>query len=263
MNRLHRLFQGHFTPQSLRMYVAVEALFFWGTIFLCWQQFPAENKFSILTHTFSYLGSFNPDRNPAAWWLFTVAMVGWGLLSLPLLRYIARHLRSASPKPPEKAIALLYMGVVGIILVGLCPDAREPFFGTAIRWTDLHYIGAAVLVLGTTIGIPWTAVLVYHTAKNPQGDEKTRRAYQRAQWPHTIYLIISGVALYFLLRWIFVYEKIKAAADAAGLEIGSPWQEAMNTPYSFPLWDNVYVQTLFIYFIWFALTLPPNNTNRD
>lgn len=250
------LLQGHFTPRSLRRYIVLEILFFYGLIGLCWHRFPVENAFSILTHTFSYLGSFNEDRNPHAWWLFCVAMTGWGLATIPLARYIGRCLAPFEARHARIATRLLISGAIGIILVGLFPDARETLIGP-IRWTSVHYVGAVVLVLSFMTAIPWTAWTLRRILRSAPLENPTRHAFQQARWPQRVFLVVSSVALFFLTAWLFVYEIRKAAAEEAGLVFGSPWQEAMNTPYSFPLWDNVFVHTLFAYLIWTALTLPP------
>lgn len=255
MNPLFAIIRGHFTPRSLRVYLACLTLYFGLAIFVCWLMFPVENAFSILTHTFSYLGSFNEDRNPVGWWLFCVAMTGWGLACFPLVLYSFRRLAPIAYQGARIAALLLFVGCTGIVIVGLFPDARDPLAGW-VRWTTVHYAGAAVLVLGFVFGVPCQAVLVFRAARDPRLDGATRRAFRRARWPQLFFITEAGVALFFLIRWLFVYETLRAEAQAAGLEIGSSWREAMNTPYSFPLWDNLFVYTLFIYFIWTALALP-------
>lgn len=253
---------GRFTPGTLRIYLAAEALVFWGIIFICWRRFPLENAFSIHTHTFSYLGSFELDRNPDGWWLFSIAMVFWGLASMPIVLHNLRKLATARPEGLRLTGVFLATGCVGIVLVGLFPDARGPVVGS-IRWTDLHYIGAAVLVLGFLTGISRFARSVRWAARDTALDQATRTTFQRARWPQAIFLGVSGVALTLLILWIFVYEERRAAAEAAGRIFGSPWHEAMHTPYSFPLWDNVFVQSLFIYLAWTALALSAATPERD
>lgn len=252
---------GHFAPGTLRIYLAVEALVFWGTIFFCWRRFPPENAFSIHTHTFSYLGSFEPDRNPPGWWLFSIAMVFWGLASVPVVLHNLRRLAPANPRGLWVTGGLMLTGCLGIVLVGLFPDARGPVFGP-IRWTNIHYIGAAVLVLGFILGILRFARAVRRAARDTTLDAATRRACQWARAPQVFFLTISSVALTFLVLWIFVYEQRRAAAEAAGRVFGSPWLEAMHTPYSFPLWDNVFVQSLFVYLAWTALALSDHSGKR-
>lgn len=255
MPSISGILRGEFSPRELRMYLALEALVFWSLIVACWSRYPVEGEFSILTHTFSYLGSFNEDRNPGGWWLFCIAMTGWGFASVPLVRYIGRRLAPVAPQGARIAAGLMTMGCAGIIIVGLFPDARALLFGW-VRWTTVHYIGAAVLVLGFITGVPTTAALIRRSSRAPHLDAITRSAFGRARWPQAFFLAESSVALFFLIRWEIIYPALKAAAEAEGREFGSRWREAMNTPYAFPLWDNLFVYTLFIYFAWTALALP-------
>lgn len=255
MTPLTSIARGHFTTETLRRYLAAVALVFWGLIFVCWRLFPAENAFSILTHTFSYLGSWEEDRNPRGWWLFCVAMTFWGLAAIPLVLYSIRRVAPIAPRGARAARVALLAGCVGLVIVGLFPDTRDPLIGS-IRWTRVHYFGALFVVLGFLIGIPWLAALLRRAARAPHLDPATRRAFERARWPHRAFAAISAVALFFLIRWEIIYPGLKAAAEAEGREFGSRWREAMNTVYSFPLWDNVFVYTLFIYFVWTALALP-------
>jgi len=255
MKYLHGMAAGEFEPRTLRIYLAAEALVFWGIIFLCWRLFPEANAFSIHTHTFSYLGSYEPDRNPGGWWLFTIAMVFWGLATIPIVRHNLRRLGGGEASGALRATRfLLIAGCAGIVIVGLFPDARGPLIGS-LRWTDIHYLGALILVLGFIIGIPRFTLHLVRAARDPQRDPASRHRLRRALWPQYFFMAVSTIALTLLLAWVFVYEHRRAAAEAAGLDFGSPWREAMNTPYSFPLWDNVYVYTLFIYFAWTALAL--------
>lgn len=251
---LLNLVRGHFEPATLRIYLAAQALFFWGVIFICWRLFPEENAFSILTHTFSYLGSFEPDRNPPGWWLFCVAMVFWGLSSVPVVRFITRQVAVASGKPLRGPARLLTTGCAGIMLVGLFPDARGAILGS-IRWTDLHYLGAVFVVIGFVFGVPWFAARLFRAARSPQTPEPARTACRRARLPQLLFIAETTVALSFLIRWEFIYRERRAEAEAAGRTIRSSWTEAMNTPYSFPLWDNIFVYTLFVYLAWTALAL--------
>lgn len=253
--------RGHFTPRTLRCYLAAEICLFWGLILICWLQYPEEHAFSILTHTFSFLGSFNDDRNPGGWWLFCIAMTGWGVATAPIVRYLHRTIAGAAGKRSRAVLVLLLMGCVGITMVGLFPDARAHILGE-VRWTDLHYFGALFLVLGFLIGIPWLGVLAGRAARNPALDESARQAFRRARWPHWFFILVTAIALFFLIRWEIIYPGLKAAAEAEGREFGSRWREGMNTVYSFPLWDNVFVYTLWIYFTCAALTVPAPRTPK-
>ena len=245
---------GRFAPETLRLYLAAEALIFCSTIFLCWRLFPQENAFSIHTHTFSYLGSFEADRNPPGWWLFSIAMVFWGLACVPIVLHNLRCLPPASSRGLQVTRGLMLTGCFGIVLVGLFPDARGPILGP-IRWTDLHYLGAIFVVIGFVFGVPWFAARLFRAARSPQTPEPARTACRRARVPQLLFMAETTVALTFLIRWEFLYRGRRVEALAAGRTIGSSWTEAMNTPYSFPLWDNLFVYTLFVYLAWTALAL--------
>lgn len=254
MKLLLNLVRGQFEPSTLRIYLAAQAVFFWVVIFICWRLFPEENAFSILTHTFSYLGSFEPDRNPPGWWLFCIAMVFWGLSSVPVVRYITSQVALASGKPLRGPARLLTTGCAGIVLVGLFPDARGAIFGS-VRWTDLHYLGAIFVVIGFVFGVPWFAARLFRAPRSPETPEPARTACRRARLPQLLFVAETTVALSILIRWEFIYWGRRVEAEAAGITIGSSWSEAMNTPYSFPLWDNLFVYTLFVYLAWTALAL--------
>ncbi|HOH43512.1 MAG TPA: hypothetical protein PLZ53_10375, partial [Candidatus Hydrogenedentes bacterium] len=60
---------------------------------------------------------------------------------------------------------------------------------------------------------------------------------------------ILFTASYFLIKWEFVYAQMKAAAQATGQPIGSSWSEAMNTIYSFPLWENILIYSFFVFLV--------------
>ncbi len=252
MDNIARLLKGDFKPRELRRYLVFEIVFFWGLIFQCWRIFPEENNFSIMTHTFSFLGSFDSHRNPDGWWLFTIAMVFWGMATVPVALYIQRCFRSISDWSARIGGGLLLTGALGIVLVGLFPDSRAIAMANW-PWGELHKIAALVLVVGFLIGIPLLGVTLLKArftarAKHP--------IHARMLWPYLFFSVVSGVALAFLIRWEFLYAGMKTAAERSGTGIGSSWTEAMGTRYSFPLWDNLFLYTLFITLVWLAFAAP-------
>ena len=52
-------------------------------------------------------------------------------------------------------------------------------------------------------------------------------------------------------------------AAAAGASIGSSWSEAMNTRYSFPLWENILIYTLFLFLVWMVTALTAADPDMD
>jgi len=238
------------------MYLIGISTYFWGLIFLAWLSYPAEHKYSIMTHTFSFLGSFNPEHNPGWWWIFSIAMISWGLLAVPLVLYYHRRFVAISPWGAHVGAFLMFVGCAGITLVGIFPDARFNVFGP-VRWTDIHEKAALMVVAGFIFGILCFGILLlkdrFFTSGNPHG---IPFEHGRLFWPYLMWSSVLAVSAYFLIRWESVYPQWKAAAAAEGRDIGSHWSAALGTRYSFPLWEQLMIYTLFAFLIWFAVVLP-------
>ena len=252
MNAFFRILRGEFRPRELRPYLAIETVVFWGVIFQCWRMFPEENSFSIMTHTFSFLGSFNSDRNPEGWWLFTVALCFWGVATVPLALYIRRSIKEVSPWAARIGGGLLLVGALGVVLVGTMPDARAIAVGS-LKWGELHKFAALVLVVGYLFGIP---LIGYGLLRELLAPKTSISVTTRHLLPYGFFVLVSATSLAFLTRWLFVYADMKTHAQITGVDVGSSWSEALGTRYSFPLWDNVFIYTLFITLSWMALAAP-------
>jgi hypothetical protein len=79
MELLKRFLSGDLERTEIRRYLIFMTGVFWGLIFLAWLGYPAEHKYSITTHTFSFLGSYNEEHSPQWWWLFSIAMLFWSV----------------------------------------------------------------------------------------------------------------------------------------------------------------------------------------
>jgi len=259
MDLLGRCIKGRFEPHELRRYLAFEVLFFWGLIFVCWNLYPKENHYSIMTHTFSFLGAFAPQHNPRWWWIFTIAMIFWGTATIPLALYHRRRFAAISRWGAAIGTGLFLIGSIGTILVGIFPDDRMMIIGNW-RSTDIHARAALLIAAGFTFGILWYALLLL---KNLVFKTNRFFNYRKLAWPYLFWITLTGVGVYFQVKWGFIYADMKAAAKISGQQIGSSWSEAMNTRYSFPLWENIVIYTLFIFLIWFTLVLPSETTDSN
>ena len=256
MDTLRRYILGDFEPGELRGYLFFEALLFWGLIAHCWIIYPAENHYSIMTHTFSFLGSFESKHNPGGWWLFSIAMVFWGSATAPVVLYLYRRFATISKWGARAGAFLMLMGCTGIVLVALFPDVPGNVIGDW-RSTDIHEKASILIAAGFLLGISWYGVLLLKDRFFPgPGGGGSCFNHGRLLWPYLFWGIVVGVATYFQIRWEFVYAEMKAAAAASGAHIGSHWSEALNTCYSFPLWENVVIYTLFIFLVWLPLAVP-------
>jgi hypothetical protein len=247
-----RYLRGELHHHELRRHLAIMSLTFWSLIFTCFLLFPKDHHFSIMTHTFSFLGSFAEYHNPEWWWFFTLAMVFWGLSLIPVVIYIHRRFTLISPIGARIAATLLMIGCVGIIGVGFFPDAHGKVIGDW-EWTHLHMKAAFTITAGFLFGIIAHGILLL---KDRFSGKPSVFDHGKIKWAYLFWGSIFSVAMYFQIKWGFVYAERKAAAKAAGEPFGSAWSEAMNTIYSFPLWENIVIYTLFIFIVWFTLLLP-------
>ncbi len=249
MEQLKRIMSGDFARNEARQYLLCMSGVFWGLILLAWLGYPAENRYSIMTHTFSFLGSYETKHNPHWWWLFTVAMIFWGGAGIPLSLYYRRRLHVVSARGAWVGAGLLILGFVNIGLVGVFPDVRTVVYNE-LRVTDIHEKTAVLSAVGFILGISGYGLLLL---KDALGER--RLAHRGMVAPYVFWVGVLTVASYFLIKWEFVYAEKRAAAQAAGVSIGSSWSEALNTRYSFPLWENILIYTLFIFLVWFGFTL--------
>lgn len=265
-NRAARLARGRFSPRELRYWVGLQAVVFWGLILVCWIIYPTENRYSIMTHTFSFLGSFEAKHNPQGWWLFSAAMVFWGSSQAPVALYIGHRLSVVSRWGARVAAALLLLACVGTVFVGLFPDARNILAGEW-RSTDIHEKAAILVAVGYLLGIPWCGALLLRDFVRARRQALPERhlAHGPLVWPLMFWFAVVGVAARFLITWERIYADLRREARETGIQIGSSWAEALNTRYSFPMWENILIYSMYIFLVWFALGLsrepgpkPPN-----
>ncbi len=240
----------------IRYYLAGQALVFWGLILVCWLIYPKENHHSIMTHTFSFLGSWEAKHNPRGWWLFSVAMVFWGASNVVPILYLRRQLEAISARAASMGALFFLAGSLGVALVGCFPD-----IGTALRpglrWTDVHEKAAVLVAAGFGLGIPWHGVTLLKDAFAERALEGAFHfPYRRLLWPFLMWSAMVATAAYFQIRWALIYEARKALAQAQGQTIGSSWSESLGTIWGFPLWENLVIYTLYIFLAWLVVALP-------
>lgn len=254
MTDVIRWLTGGFDGRELKWYLGLVTAFFWTLIFLAWVSYPTENRYSIMTHTFSFLGSFETKHNPSWWWIFSIAMTFWGLAVLPLTGYVFRRFRHISLTGSIVGVLFFVCGGIGLIGVALFPDASGRLIGDW-RWTDIHEKAAVMTAIGFGLGFPWYGLLLIKQRLSKKAIPFGFN-FSRFIWPYAFWFSVFIVAAYFLIKWEIVYAEMRANARATGAHIGSSWSEAMNTIYSFPLWENILIYSMYIFLVWFILLLP-------
>lgn len=251
---LARIARGQMQGREVRRYLLAKTVVFWTLIFAAWWTYPAENHYSIMSHTFSFLGSFTSEHNPRFWWLFSMAMLFWAVALIPTALYIHARFVALSRWGARIGAAFFLLASLGVALVALFPDAPDPVFGT-VRWTEIHEKGALLTAIGFVLGILWHAGLLLWAALRPQHPNAAALRQPRLVLPFALWFAVATAAAYNQISWGLMYEAKKAAAKAAGQSIRSSWGESLNTIYAFPLWENIVIYALFAFLIAFAWSL--------
>lgn len=238
---------------AIRGYLLVEALVFWGTVGFCYWLVPRENNFAFLSHSFSYLGGFDACHNPRWWWVFSIAMAFWGIATVPVVLYIYHRFAPISRWAARTGAIILLIGCLGIVLVGVIPTGHSTVPG-GFDWILAHRRAGLLTATGFGVGVFWFEIMLFV-------DGFTRKrlgqhGYWRYVWPYAFWWTMIFLTTYYLVSWMFVYERMKTEAAAAGRALQGSWTEALNTRYSIPLWENIMIITLFVFLVWLPLALP-------
>ena len=255
MDACLRLITGDFDRPVLWRYLAVVYGIYWGLILGCLSLFP-EHKFTIMSHSYSALGSYSADNNPQWWWLFSIAMTFWGIAMVPVVFYNFRRLAIISVWAAGIGAFFMMVGGIGISLVGFFPDGRGTTFGN-LEIRKIHNCVALIGTIGYVVSsICFGIMLIIDALKNATSGEHGDFDYKWLILPYLVSGGLFGTGLHFMFRWESVYANLRAAAIAAGQPVPGHFGAALNTRYSFPLWENLAVCALFLFIGWFALALP-------
>ena len=121
---------------------------------LAWWLYPAENRYSILTSTISYLGSPDPDRNPQGWRVYQVGMTSLILLMGSWLSRRHDGFRRRRALLGQVGSGPLVVALVMLLVSVWIPDSRtQEFLGekaTRVH-TRLAILAIPVLGVGLTL----------------------------------------------------------------------------------------------------------------
>lgn len=258
MDTCVQLVKGDFDRPVLLRYLGVVCVIYWGLIFSAIGFFP-EHKFSIMSYTYSALGSYDDSNNPQYWWLFCTAMTLWGIAMIPVVLYNYRRLATVSPWLAAIGAFFMMLGGIGISLVGIFPDAHGLTFNNyeireIHKWVALGGAGGYMLS-----NIIFGVILIIEAVTDKTGEFNLKWLIP----PYVIWGGIFGTGLYFQFQWEKLYPQLKAAAIAAGQPVPGHFGAALNTRYSFPLWENLVIYSLFVFIAWFAIALPEEVPERN
>jgi hypothetical membrane protein len=217
---------------ELRGYILIQVLASTSLFFLAWLLYPPENHFSILTHTFSFLGSFEARHNPRGFVFFSVGLISLSLTLIPLILYRHRRLALVAKTVAVVASALLFVGCVGLMLVALFPDARQDFLKD-LSYGRIHNKAALLAFAGLFGGLSMDGLIyaIDRLPRWPGGKGGRKLIYRRIVAPTFLILAtVVGAAFVFLSLWEVRYPVLRARDPSI-----THWPGIGL--YSFPLWE--------------------------
>jgi hypothetical protein len=123
--------------------------------------YPAENGFSVMTCTLSFLGSPDAHRNPSGWRFYQAGMTS-AVLWLAWLVQFRVGKRRGQPARLVAAANTAYGGALALILAAIwIPLSREPFVG-GLTYGEIHnpVTFAAIIVMIAAVILDGTSLML-------------------------------------------------------------------------------------------------------
>ena len=194
-----------------------------------WWHYPAENQFSILRCTISFLGSPDADRNPGGWRFYQAGMSA--LVVLLFLLAAERHGRLRAPlgRVVRWSSGAIFVALTLVFFAVWIADTREGrWFG--IRTGEIHTRAAVLAIPFMGGGIVLDGVALWRAG-----------ARWMALWPFHLYGAITLVGGAHLLAWETMCRRNPALPHWPG--------EGLH---STPLWEWVVFVYLIGFLFWMA-----------
>jgi hypothetical membrane protein len=243
---------GKMDRTTLKKYIIIQAIAVWFFILVAYLLYPPSN-FSILECTFSYLGSFDPDRNVHGWYFFSIALFLMGIFFIPIELYRSRRVTPIESLS-GKLITLIYLiGCIGVILVGVFPDTGVDFFQD-VGNRKMHNLVSLLGFGGFLLGVLWESLLMgkdrypHWLFSKGKGGRKLLD-HSKLQYPYIFFYILAILVGIFVGGWEIVYPIMRAQDPYL-----SHWPGVGI--FSFPLWEWMLIIYVFVFFYSTALLLP-------
>ncbi|HMF29857.1 MAG TPA: DUF998 domain-containing protein [Candidatus Lokiarchaeia archaeon] len=232
---------GHFSSRGLQAYLIIVTGVFVLFVALAWITYPAANHFSIMTDTFSFLGSSNPDHNPPGWFNFSIAFVATGILLLPLTFYRNRAMKQVS-RAGAALSALFYLATsIGIAGIGIFPDTSGGSFFGDLNSGQIHNEMALIAFVGFGVAL---LLDFFWLVKDRIPHLRGQQVVPLRRWvaPYLIFFTVVVLDASTQLYW---------SATCTSNCWPGPF------PFSFPFWEWVTIIMIFVVLFWMLLVLPP------
>lgn len=194
-----------------------------------WFLYPAENHYSILTCTISYLGSPDTDRNPHGWRIYQLGMTTLILLMGWLL--VDRHRLFQGPRslPGRSASLPLFTALLLLLAATWIPDSRSlQFLGEKATRVHTRLALVAIPIMGIGLFLDTLGRFV-------KGVRLTKL------WPAFLFAGLVGFGFWKLTEWESLCRANPSLRHWPGDGI-----------HSTPLWEWITFLYLTAHFVWMA-----------
>ncbi|CAL6002212.1 Conserved_hypothetical protein [Hexamita inflata] len=251
-NKFCRYISGFLTPNQLIAHSIIGYICIWSIFGASYGTFNQVNHYSIMSSTFSYLGSNDKDCNPNGWYWFSIGMFASFFVEIPLIMYIYQRLKLVNYRLAKVSNGFWLVGVCAQFFIGVFPSSKDKIFGNT-EFRQFHNPIAVICFVCVLVGAPCSAALVAYDKPKSCTNYGKRNLLNHRLTDICIALIMISICLVviFCVLWQIVYP-IQYKKDPS---IGSNWSAGMNTIWSFALWENVCIITLYVYILWFPFTL--------
>lgn len=202
-----------------------------------WFLYPAENQYSIVTCTISYLGSPDADRNPQGWRVYQFGMTTLILLMGWLLSDRHRQFQGPRSLLGRSASLPLFSALILLLAATWIPDSRSlQFFGEKATRVHTRLALIAIPIMGIGLFLDTLGRFV--------------KGVQPAKlWPAFLFASLVAFGLWKLTEWESLCRANPALRHWPGDGI-----------HSTPLWEWITFSYLTVHFFWMA---KPNAILRE
>jgi hypothetical protein len=215
------IMKARFSERGLRIFMGIMALITILFLIISYLLYPAENSYSIMKDTISFLGSSDEDNNPEGWIFLTIGLVFLSIFLYVISLYQYHRLRLINKFGAFLSLFIYILAAIGLFLTGIFPDDRGDSIIEGLSAGNLHNSVALVAIAGLALGLIFDFMLF---VKDRVTLFRGKKLCSVKIWglPYMIFWVVVGMVAYTQIYWDIVCDTGCWPGDGI---------------YSFPLWE--------------------------
>jgi hypothetical protein len=159
---------------------------FGGLVAIAFLLFP---NYTFFDYSVSSLGAWH--KNPAGWWVFSVAMWSMGIMIIPFFMHVKRAFGKYTPRFARLFQACVFVTAGGMVALGFFPESP----GTA----TIHYVAAGFIFVGFFVDacISWISLGKMARAASTR-QRRIAIVFGLASMIAAFWVILLGMAIMYL-----------------------------------------------------------------